>query len=212
MQPILKTIKRSPLDKKRRLFIPYTVYPVFAWLALFIIAGLEIYYLNRYGDTGTLYPIGGFCTLFYGTLMILTFFKRRQNISRLVIFSRNQGGMIEEGLLLDDEGIKNFVNGYFSQRLAWTALSGYRNRKRHIEINIAGIGFFLPKHNFSLDELNCIYDLIASKLSDPHKRFFDSERSISPPPFPKSRETKQAQSGRREILTPAPHTTGHTDP
>ena len=193
MQAIETTIKRSPLDKKRRLLIPYTIYPVLAWLALFIIAGLEIYYLNRYGDSDTIYPIGGFCTLFYGVSMILTYCKRRQNILRLIAFSRKQGGMIEEGIVMDDDGIKNFVVGYFSQRLAWTALSNYRNRKRHIDINIAGIGFLIPKHNFSVDELNSINDLLKLKLSDPHKRFFDSNPSALPPPFPPALETNQAQ-------------------
>lgn len=193
MQAIETTITRLPLDKNRRLLIPYSIYPVLAWVAVVIIAGLEIYYLNRYGDPDTIYPIGGLCTLFYGVIMILTYYKRRQNISRLITFSRKQGGMIEEGLLLDDEGIKHFVVGYFSQRLAWTALANYSNRKRYIEINIAGIGFLLPRHNFSPNELDSINKLLKSKLSDPHMRFFDYEPSISPPPFPQSFETNQAE-------------------
>jgi hypothetical protein len=186
MQAINKTITRSPLDRKQRLLIPYRLYPALAWFALFLIAGLEIYYLNRYGDPDTYYLIGGGCTLVYGILIIMVFYKHRQNVSRLVALSRKHGGMIKEGLIIDDEGIKNFVVGYFSQRLSWSALSKYRNRKRHIEMNIAGIEFLLPKHNFSDAEIECINELLRSKLVDPHKRFFENDPPMSPPPFPQA--------------------------
>jgi len=187
MQKINKTITRSPLDRKQRLLMPYSLYPILAWFALFVIAGLEIYYQNRYGDPDTVYLIGGLCTVMYGTMIGLVYYKHRQNISRLVDFSRKHGGSIEEGLTLDDEGIEHFVVGYFSQRLSWSSLSKYRNRKRHIEMNIAAIHFLLPKQNFSDVELKAIDELLRLKLVDPNKQFFENDRAISPPPpFPQA--------------------------
>ena len=95
MQAITKNITRSPLDRKQRLLMPFTLYPALAWLGLFIIAGLEIYYMNRYGDPDTVYLIGGLCTLLYGAVLITVYVKQRQSKSRLVAFARHYGGMIE---------------------------------------------------------------------------------------------------------------------
>ena len=186
MQAITKNITRSPLDRKQRLLMPFTLYPALAWLGLFIIAGLEIYYMNRYGDPDTVYLIGGLCTLLYGAILITVYVKQRQSKSRLVAFSRQRGGMIEEGFVLDDEGIENYISGYFSQRLSWSALSKYRNRKRHIVMIVAGIHFLLLKRHFSDDELKGIDELLRLKLVDPNKRYFENDGTRLPPSFPQA--------------------------
>ena len=186
MQAITKIITRSPRDKKQRLLMPFTSYPSLAWLALFVIAGLEIYYLNRYGDPDTVYLVGGICTLLYGPILITVYIKQRQSKSRLVAFSRQSGGMIEEGFVLDDEGIESYISGYFSQRLSWSALSKYRNRKRHIVMTVSGNHFLLPKRHFSDHELKGIDELLRLKSVDPNKRFFENDRTSSPPSFPQA--------------------------
>ncbi len=52
----------------------------------------------------------------------------------------------------------------------------------------------------------------ASLIIESGGRFFYKQHRGSIDSADHCYEYKQAESGRREVLTPAPHTTGHTDP
>lgn len=61
MEPIIKSVVRKPDERRDRLILTVDRFAFLALLALLIIAGLEMYYQNRYGDPDTTY-IGGFWT------------------------------------------------------------------------------------------------------------------------------------------------------
>jgi len=178
MEQIKKTIIRPYAGRKKRLIIIINRYAFLSFLALPIIAGLETYYQNKYGDADTTY-IMGFWTWVYGISWFIAFSIRRKSLNAFGAHLKNQGGNIEESVSFSDDGIDLDVKGYFTGHYAWTSLTSIKNTKRHIQFTVAGIEVMLPKDNFSPQEIDGIKMLLTEKANQRLHSIAGSRRRYS---------------------------------
>jgi len=125
MEPIRKTISRKPEALKDRLIITVNRYAFTALLALPIIAGLETYYQNRYGDPHTTY-IGGFWTWVYGALWLIAYIKRSRGPKMIVALLKARRQNVEASITLSDEGFEAVFDVYFSGYYGWKSLVSFK--------------------------------------------------------------------------------------
>ena len=163
MEPIRKTISRKPEALKDRLIITVNRYAFTALLALPIIAGLETYYQNRYGDPHTTY-IGGFWTWVYGALWLIAYIKRSRGPKRYIALLKARGQNLEESITFSDEGFEAVFDETLTGYYRWISLSSFKERKRYLIFTLASTEFMLPKKYFTADELEAIKALFRHKL------------------------------------------------
>jgi hypothetical protein len=185
MEQITKTISRSPDDRKSRLILAVDRYAFLSVLALPIIAGLEMYYQNRYGDPDTTY-IGGCWTLVYGISWFIAFRMRRASPKKLVALMKAQGRNVEESVTFSNEGFGASVTGYFTSQYAWASLSSFTDAKRHLRFTVAGIEFMLSKKHFTPAELEQIKQLLNQERQSLNKSVQNDEERAAPPPLPRT--------------------------
>jgi len=162
MEPISKSVFRKPGNRKDRLILTVDRSAFLAFLALPIIAGLEMYYQNRYGDPDTTY-IGGFWTFVYGMGWLIAFLMRREGAKKFRAWLISQGKSIEETVRFTDSGFEASITGYFQSQYSWASLSAFTIGKRHIRLNVAGVEFMFPTKHFTPDEIHKIEALADAK-------------------------------------------------
>jgi len=188
MEPICKTIAYKPGDRKNRLvLITPSYYTALALLAFPIIAGLETYYKNRYGDPGSIY-VGGFWTFVYGFWLVSAFIARREVLKRSRLFLERQEQEIKETVRFSDDAFETTVAGYYSSCIPWTSLSSFRDSKNYLQFTLTGVEFLISKKHFTQEEVIQIIALLRAKSGLPNKSVQSTEDNATESIYPRPRK------------------------
>jgi hypothetical protein len=168
MDPICKTITRNPTDRREGLVWATrdTRWIFLSFLAFPLILGLEIYYLNRCGDSGTLYFCGFGTWVYGGTLVLLLLFRRAESIP-FQNFFLDRGWNVEETVWFTEDAFEVKIAGYASYRYSWLSLTSFRDTRHTLQFTLGGNLWLIAKKHFTQDELAQILILLRQRQFRP---------------------------------------------